>query len=150
MSGDNAGERVHADFIELNLHGDINKEVISEDPLVRQPQTVFLPAPKDGDHVAVIRTPPEVLYLVVYEQAVVCGQGTDTFDSDLRTRVADGGAEKSQFWIDADSLSSATVLYIDAKDHHFESIDIDVEYRGWKTRLKKWIRGLKLTLQTRV
>lgn len=121
--------------IELTAYGDVEDIQSDDEPPMIMPQTVSIPRPEPGEHVAVVRTAPEVTNLSVYEQ-----DNADSFDHDLATRSTDG---RSEFWLSASSLEIADIINLDTRGPDLETVELEVEYRGWKARPKKLIREYK-------
>lgn len=125
--------------IELELYGNVKAVETDGHPPIRVPQTVTLPAPSAGDHVAVLRTDPDVTFIHVLPPY----DGPERFDSDLATRTTVDGEPRSECWVSASALENAARLSIDTHGQDLETVSIDVEYRGWTTRLTRRVREFK-------
>ncbi|ELY68918.1 hypothetical protein [Natrinema versiforme] len=130
--------------IELELYGNVEAvETKTGDGIPRVvPQTVTLPAPSAGDHVVVLRTDPDVTFIHVLPPE---SDGLEGFDSDLATTTTVDGEPRSECWVSAPALENAAQLSIDTHDRagDLETVDIDVDYRGWTARLARRVREFK-------
>lgn len=125
------------DLIPLQVYGNVEREH-SDDPSVAiRPQEVTIPAPPTDAHVAIVRTNAPVSFLAIYEP-----QDRDGFTSDIHLPGATDGPR--EFWLDADCLEDATRLHVNTRDgQDLSSVDVRVEYRGWRGRVKKLVRDCK-------
>lgn len=128
------------DTIELELLGNATVVQTDGEPPMVVPQTVTLPAPTEGDHVAVLRLPREVSLIDVLPR----DDGLEYFDRDRATLTVVDGESKSEVWVSADALANADRLMIKTRSgQDLESVSVDVEYRGWTARFGKHIREFK-------
>ena len=135
-------ELEHFCLLELDARGGV---AFAEDDTTgrKQPQSVTLPLPGRDDHVAVLRTPPQVETIMVY------ADGSDTVAGDARTLAYDRGVY-SEFWIDADALARADTIHFDTVGGDLDEPEVAIDYRGWTARLRKPLRELGLRLRTRL
>lgn len=125
------------DEIRLEVEGDVKPEAAEEPPSIVRPRSLTLPAPRGRDRVAVLRAPPEVV------QIAVLSRKEGLYDGDFDERAPGDEAQQSEFWIDADSIEAADAIYVGTRGDVLESVQVEVEYRGWLGWLKRRVRAFE-------